>query len=152
MIVNKNYTDNVKVSNAIKQQLRMVGILIKVKEVSEKEYNNYLKNKNYDLIIVNSTYGYSPLLKQYFGEDNFANYSNEEINKLLNEAELSNADNEIKQKYTRINEIYNEDIPYISLYYDTSAIIYSIALKGTLTPNSYNLFYGIETWYREYNK
>jgi len=61
-----------------------------------------------------------------------------------------NEENKIKQKYIRINEIYNEDVPHISLYYDTSSVIYSTNLKGTIIPNSYNLFYGIENWYREY--
>lgn len=152
MIVNKNNTDNVKVVNNIKEQLAKVGILINVKEVTEKEYNSYLKNKNYDLIIVNDTYSYSPSLEKYFGENNLSNYTNKEIDRLLKEAELSNDENEIKQRYTQINEIYNKEVPYISLYYDTSSIIYSTALKGTITPNSYNLFYGIDRWYREYEK
>lgn len=152
IVVNKNNIDNVKVVNNIKEQLSLVGMLINVKEVNEKEYNNYLKNKNYDLIMVNSTYSYSPSLEKYFGEDNLANYNNEEINVLLNEAELSTDENEIKQKYTRINQIYNEEVPYISLCYNTSSMIYSTSLKATITANSYNLFYGIETWYREYEK
>jgi len=152
IIVNKNNTDNIKVANNIKEQLSAIGILINIKEVSEKEYNKYLKNKNYDLIIVNDTYSYSPSLEQYFGEDNLSNYTNKEIDTLLKEVEFLSDENEIKQKYTRINEIYSEEVPYISLYYDMSSIVYSTALKGTITPNSYNLFYRIESWYREYEK
>jgi len=149
LVVTKN---NIKVANNIKEQLSKVGILINVKEVNDKEYNNYLKNKNYDMTIVNDTYSYSPSLEKYFGEDNLSDYTNKEINSLLKEAELLIYENEIKQKYTKINEIYNEEIPFISLYYNTSSIIYSQNLKGTITPNSYNLFYGIEKWYREYEK
>lgn len=152
IVVNKNNIDNIKVANNIKAQLSLVGILINVKEVSDKEYNNYLKNKNYDIIIVNDTYSYSPSLEKYFGENNLSNYINKEINTLLKEVELLRDGNEIKQKYTRINDIYNEQVPYISLCYDTSSIIYSQNLKGTKAPNSYNLFYGIENWYREYKK
>ena len=152
IVVNKNNIDNVKVANNIKEKLSKVGILINVKEVSDKEYNNYLKNRNYDLIIVNDIYSYSPSLDKYFEENNLSNYTNTEVNSLLQEAEFLNNENETKQKYTRINQIYNEEVQYISLYYDTSAIIYSSNLKGTITPNSYNLFYGIETWYRKYIK
>jgi len=152
MVVNKNNIDNVKVANKIKEQLSKVGILINVKEVGQKEYNNYLKNKNYDMIIVNDTYSYSPSLEKYFGEDNLSNYTNKEINTLLKEEELLNDENEIKQKYTIINEAYNEEVPYITLYYDSNSIIYSQNLRGTITPNSYSLFYGIENWYREYEK
>jgi len=152
VIVNKNNIDNIKVANNIKEQLAKVGILINIKDVNDREYNKYLENKNYDMIIINNTYSYSPSLEKYFGEYNLSNYANKEINTLLKEAELLSDENEIKQKYTRINYIYNEEIPYISLYYDTNAIIYSTNLKDTITPNSYNLFYGIENWYREYEK
>ncbi len=152
IVVNKNELDNIKVANNIKKQLSEVGIILEIKKVSEKEYNNYLKNKNYDMIIEKSNYGYSPSLEKYFGENNLANYTNEEINTLLKEAKLSNDENEIKEKYTKIVEIYNKKVPYISVYYDTNFMVYSSNLKGTVTPNSYNLFYGIESWYREYEK
>ena len=49
-------------------------------------------------------------------------------------------------------EIYNDEVPYISLYYNTNAFIYTNNLKGNINPNSYNIFYGIEDWYREYEK
>lgn len=152
LIVNKKDIDNVKLAKKIKEQLALVGILINVKEATETEYTNYLKNKNYDMIIVNDTYSYSPSLDKYFMEGNLSNYTNKEINSLLKEAELLTGENEIKQKYTRINQIYNEQAPHISLYYDTNSIIYSTNIKGTIAPNSYNLFYGIENWYREYEK
>ena len=152
IIVNKNSTDNIKVANSVKEQLSLIGILINVREVSDKEYMNYLNNKNYDLIIVNDIYSYSPSLEKYFGEINLSNYTNKEIDSLLKEVEFLSNENEIKQKYTKINEIYNSEVPYISLYYDTNSIIYSPNLRGTITPNSYNLFYGMENWYREYEK
>lgn len=152
MVVNKSNNNMVKVANKIKEQLNNVGIIINLKEVSNSQYNSYLKSKNYDMILVDSSYGYSPSLDKYFKEDNLANYNNEEVNTLLNEAELSTDDNETKQKYTRITEIYNNDVPYISLAFNKNTIIYSQNLKGNINPNSYNLFYNIETWYREYKE
>ena len=79
-------------------------------------------------------------------------YTLDEKTNILNEVKNINEEDEIKQKYTRITEIYNDEVPYISLYYNTNTIIYSTNLKGTVKPNSYNLFYGIESWYREYKK
>lgn len=46
LLVNKSNIDNVKIANCIKEELSAIGILINVKEVSEKEYNNYLDNEN----------------------------------------------------------------------------------------------------------
>lgn len=152
VVVNKKNGNLVKIGNKIKEQLNAVGIIVNLVEASESKYNQYLENKNYDMILVESNYGYSPSLEKYFGENNLANYYNEEINILLKEAELSSNDNEIKQKYTRITEIYNNDVPYISLAFNENTMIYSLNLKGKINPNSYNLFYDIETWYREYRK
>lgn len=150
MVANKENSSMLKIANKIKEQLNTVGIIVNLKEVSNSQYNNYLENKNYDMILVDSNYGYSPSLEKYFGENNLANYHNEEINTLLKESELSTNDNEIKQKYTRITEIYNNDVPYISLAFNENTMIYSPNLKGSVNPNSYNLFYDIENWYREY--
>lgn len=150
IIVKQTKQNSIKVTNSIVEQLSKIGIIINVKEVSTKEYNNYLQNKNYDLILINETYGYSPSLEKYFRTNNLANYQNEEINIILKETELLNNEEEIKQKYSRICQIYNEEVPYISLYFETNKIIYSQNLKGTIMPNSYNLFYAIKTWYREY--
>ena len=51
-----------------------------------------------------------------------------------------------------IIEKYNDDAPYISLYYDTNLLIYTENLRGEVTPNSYKVFYNINNWYREYDK
>lgn len=148
IIVKQTQQDNIKVANNIKEQLSKIGIIINIKEVNEKEYNNYLQNKNYDLILINETYEYSPSLEKYFNKNNLANYNNEKINNMLNEIK---SENEIKPTYSKINQIYNEEIPYISLYFETNTIIYSQNIKGKIMPNSYNLFYEIEQWHREFD-
>lgn len=152
LLVNKSNSKLTKVAKNIKEQLEKIGIKINIIEASEDEYNKYIKNEKYDLILASGSYGYSPSLNKYFRTDNLANYTNEEIIDILNEVQNITDEDQLKQRYSRIMEIYNEDVPYISLYYDTSTIIYSSSLKGTINPNSYNLFYGIDSWYRLYTK
>ena len=152
LLVNKENSNLVKVAKNIKQQLETVGIRINIIEATQSKYNKYLSNKDYDLVLCNSNYGYSPSLNKYFGENNIANYKNEEITSILNEVQNITDDNQLKQKYSRIMEIYNDEVPYISLYYNTNSFIYTNNLKGDVNPNSYNLFYGIGDWYREYEK
>ena len=152
LLVNKQDSDLVKVAKKIKEQLEVVGIKINLKEVKYNEFNKCLENGKYNLVLVSNNYGYSPSLKKYFGTENSANYQNEEIINIISDIDNISDENELKQKYTRITEIYNDEVPYISLYYDINSIIYSPYIKGTISPNSYNLFYGLETWYREYKK
>ena len=152
LLVKKNDSNLIKVAKKIKEQLEKVGIKTNLIEATEEMYNRYLKNNQYDIVLTSSNYGYSPSLNKYFKDENLANYKNEEITNLLNDIENINDENELRKKYTRITEIYNDEVPYISLYYNTNTMIYSNNLKGTINPNSYNLFYGIEGWYREYKK
>ena len=150
LVVNKASSNMVKVANKIKKQLESVGIRITVVSATQKQYNQYLKNKNYDIILIDSNYGYSPSLDKYFQKSNMANYENDEIRNLLKAAKEITDANGLKQNYAQIMEIYHNDVPYISLYYNTNTLIYSNNLKGSIHPNSYNLFYNIESWYREY--
>lgn len=152
LLVNKNNSNLIKVAKKIKEQLESVGIVINITEATTEQYNRYLQSKNYDIILTSNNYGYSPSLNKYLKEENLANYKNEEIISLLNEIDYITDENELRRMYTRITEIYNEEVPYISLYYNTNSFVYSTSLKGNVNPNSYNLFYGIENWYREYKK
>ena len=150
LVVNKDNSYMARVAKKIKEQLEKIGIVITIKDVNSNQYDTYLKNKNYDMILLNSNYSYSPSLNKYFGDSNIANYKNEEVDKLLEEIQNSTDENEIKEKYSRIVEIYNDEAPYISLFFNQNTMIYSPNLKGNISPNSYNLFYKIESWYREY--
>lgn len=150
LVVNKNEKNMVKVAKNIEEQLESVGIIIDVIEATQKQYNSYKKNKNYDILLESASYSYSPSLNKYFRDDNISNYINEEITKILEEVENIQDENEIKKKYTDITNIYNNEVPYISLFFDTNTMICSDKIKGDINPNSYYLFYGIEDWYREY--
>ena len=152
LVVDKTQNSMVKIANNIKEQLNSVGIIINVKDVTKEQYNRYLTNKNYDMILINNNYGYSPSLQKILGDNNIANYNNEEIKNILNEVKYITDEDMLKQKYSRITQIYNDEVPYISLFYNANTLIYSNSLKGDIKPNSYNLFYNIETWYREYKK
>ena len=152
LLVNKSDNNMIKVANVIKEQLSKVGIIINIKDLDKEKYNNYLENKKYEIVLINSNYGYSPSMQKFFGDNNISNYYNEEIKNILNEIGYITDENELKLKYSRLIEIYNDEVPYISLFFNTNTMIYSNSLKGTITPNSYNLFYNIQTWYREYDK
>ena len=152
LVVNKTNSDMLKLANKIKDQLESIGIRITVVKAAQSKYNSYIKNKNYDIILCSGTYGYSPSLNKYFQSENLANYSNKELDNILQKSKQITDPNELAQEYTKIVNIYNSDVPYISLYYNTNTMVYSSNLKGNIIPNSYNLFYNIENWYREYKK
>ena len=103
------------------------------------------------MVLIDNTYSFSPTLASYFNEDNLSSYNNVIIEKLLKKIENS-SEEETKKSIQDIKEIYDNEVPFISLFYDTNTLVYSKNLKGEITPNSYNIFYNIENWYMEYDK
>lgn len=134
----------VKVAENIKQQLESIGIKINIVKV--QSVNSYVENKNYDLALLEMSMGVAPDLTLFVGEGNLFNYTNQENESILEEITETNDENLIKEKYNKLLEIYKTDLPYISLYFSNSTLIYNSKLVGTITPTWYNLYYNIENW------
>ena len=100
------------------------------------------------MILTGTTVGTSPNLETFFGATNLANYSNEEISTIMSEVKNITKEDLLKEKYARIREIFNDEVPYIGLYNSYYAIASSWSLKGSIAPNWYNLFLNINNWYK----
>ena len=122
LLVSSNNELRIKVAESIKQQLEEVGIKINITKVSS--INSYVQNKNYDIALVQISTGVSPDLSIFFGDNNLINYKNPEVISIIDEI----------------------DIPFISLYFDNSVLIYNSKIVGAITPTWYNLYYNIENW------
>ena len=112
-------------------------------------YNSYIENKNYDILLTGTNISINPSLQLYFGANNLANYSNEEINRKLTEVKNITDKQLLKEKYNEIQEITNKELIYIPLYINQNVVLYSSDLVGDVSPNWYNIFYNIENWYRQ---
>lgn len=149
LVVNSSNTQRVAVADIIKENLEAIGMKINVIKASDSQYNNYLQNKNYDLILTGTNTSISPDLSTYFGTNNLANYQNDEVTTIMNDLMNIKDEHMIKEKNKRLSEIYKTDMPYISLYFNRSTVAYSTNLIGDIMPNNYNIFYNIEKWYRQ---
>lgn len=149
--INEKNKEKIEVAEAIKNQLSELGMQIEIITYPEKEYAKIIKNKEYSILFTSLFYGYSPSLYIYFKEGNLANYYDKETLENLKKLETDEDLDKIKIM-NEIIEKYNNDVPYISLYYDTNLLIYTENLRGEITPNTYKVFYNINNWYREYDK
>lgn len=149
LIVNSSDSIKVAVAKNISAQLANIGIIMNIKEVSAQNYYNYLNNRNYEAILVGVQTSFTPNLETFFGENNIANYNNEEIKNILNVVKNIGSQDEIKSKYQKLYDIYLEEAPYIGLYRETDCVIYNQGLVSNLNPNSFNIFNNIEKWYRQ---
>lgn len=150
LIVNSNNESQVAVAEVIKSNLENIGIKLKINKVSYEQYNEYIENKTYSMIITGTTIGLNPDLSTYMGENNMANYQNDEALNIIKELKSVFDDEKTKENIKKLSEIYTSDFPYISLYFNKNTVVYSSSLTGDVEPNCYNIFYGIENWYRTY--
>lgn len=148
LLVRASDLSKVEVAENIKSQLENQGIRINIMQASDEQYNQNMQNKNYDIALFSMTLSPSPNLNTFFGEGNIANYSSEEITNIINEVKNTTDENILKEKYNRLSEIFKDEIPYVGLYSNKYIVAYSSELVGDITPNWFNQFYGIESWYK----
>lgn len=148
LTVNRDDLNRVAVAENIKAQLAQIGVDITINKVSASQYNNSLQNKNYQMILTGVYNGYSPNLETFFGMNNLQNYNNEEINTILIDVKNINDENLLKEKYSKIVEIYNNELPFLSLYRNKNTVVRSQNLAGEITPNNYFSYYNFYTWSR----
>ena len=131
----------VQVAEAIRDSLEPLGIKLTVRKVSEKEYQNILEKKNYELLLTGIYSSFSPDLTYFLGEENLAGYRNETALQLLQEINDITEQNLLQQKIQELANIYLEDVPYICLYRNKETTAYNQKLAGNVAGNSYNIFY-----------
>ena len=136
------------VAQNIQEQLANQGIRVNIVQLSDEQYYNAINTKNYDMILCSINLSLSPNLETFFGENNVANYTNEEVSNILSEVKNTTDENTLKERYKRLAEIYKDDVPYISLYNNKFTVAYSTGLIGDVTPNWFNVFYNISGWYK----
>ena len=147
-VVKASDANRVNVATNITTQLENQGIRVNLIKANDSQYASYLTNKNYDMILCSMNLSVSPDLSTFFGTNNLANYSNEEVTNIMNEVKNSNDENKLKQDYKRLGEIYKSEMPYLSLYNNKYTVAYSTGLAGTLEPNWFYQFYNIKDWHK----
>ncbi len=150
LAVSKNNEARVKVAEEIKKQLKSFGIEISINKISDNQYKNYLKKHQYEMLLTGVNTSLSPDLNSFFGDDNLANYKNEELQTILKDINSITKEELLKEKYSRIVQIYQDEIPYIGLYRNQNLFAYNTSFRGEITPNNYNIYYHFSEWYKQY--
>ena len=147
MVVRANDKQRCRAAENIKEQLGNHGIIINIIYADDSEYNSYLNNVNYDIMLCSVNQPIAPDLTTYFGNNNLANYNNQEITDIMNYLGNITDENELKEKYQRIYEIYNDEVPYIGIARSKILAAKNTNLVGEVKANWYNMFYNINEWY-----
>lgn len=145
IVVQASNAVRVNVAEMIKADLANIGINVIIIKASDNQYQSYLQNKSYEAIITGTTVSANPSIETYM---NMCNFNNEELNNLMAEVKNITKEDLLKEKYTRMREIFNEQKPYIGLFSSYYAVESSWTLKGNVSANWYNIFIDINNWYK----
>lgn len=146
LLVKASDAIKVTVAENIQSQLANQGITVNLIRAGDSQYTTAINNKSYDIALCSIARSPNPSLELYFGENNLANYANEEVTEIMKEVKNTNDDEVLKSDYQKLSEYYKNEIPYISLYSSRHTIVYSGNLSGEFAPNWISSFYGIQTW------
>lgn len=147
-VVKSSDANKLNVAQNIKAQLENQGIRINLIKASDNQYQNYLNNKSYDMILCSINLSISPNLSTFYGGNNLSNYSNEEVSNIMNEIKNLKDDEKLKQNYKRLAEIYVTEVPYLSLYNNKYTVAYNMNLVGTSDQNWFYQFYNLKDWHK----
>ena len=147
-LVRNSNAQMVQTAELIQTQLEELGLRINLVKAGDSQYENAVINKAYDLALFGKNISANPDISKYVSGDNFANYENQEIDQILEETKNITDEKVLKEKYSRIEAIYYDEQPYISLYNNYHVVAYSTSLRGNITSNWYNIFYNFENWHK----
>ena len=149
----------VKTIEELSQMWQEIGIDVESEFLNIPEIKNCIKSRDYEILLFGEVIGSDPDTYSYWHSSqrkypglNLSLYSNEEVDKLLEDARL-NLDSEIRiQKYQEFQEIVVNDIPVIFLYspiylYGVNKKVKGIETKNVVLPSK--RFSQIENWYIE---
>ncbi len=146
MLVKASDATKVAVAQNIQAQLKNQGITINIVQAGDEQYIDNLNSKNFDIALCSMNMSPNPSMELFFGENNLANYTNDEITEKMQEVKNTTEEEVLKADYERIGEIYKTEVPYISLYTNQYNVLYNTALLGDFSPNWFSSFYSVETW------
>lgn len=146
LVVN-NDSNRVGVADYIKQSLEEQGFTINVIKASNSDYRKYLEKKNYDMILCEVTQPIAPDLTTYLGNNNISRFSNNDVNEIMGYIDNISDENELKNNFKKLYEIYEDDVPFVGIARNKMYVITNSYMFGDIKSKWYNIFFGFKDWY-----
>lgn len=156
-----------KTAEMIKENLSQLGIEVNIfpqvgrkDEISEEdikkqweEINKMMASGKFDVVLSGWKLSVIPDLSFAFHSSqikyntNFINYSNQEMDTLLEKVFLNGNREDKQENYKELQDLISEDLPYISLFFKNKSLLLNNKIKGNLQPTFFNPYKGIKSGY-----
>lgn len=140
IIVNKDNTERIKSAYIISDNLKDIGIKNTIIELSSKEMDNALNEKNYDLALVGWELSLVPDATNIL--ENIG-YKDDKLNNYINSLKNATTKSQIGDIYKSIQKYVNENALFMSLVIRDEYIVSNRRIEGKISPNSFDIYEGI---------
>lgn len=154
ILTNQGNEQRILAAVVMQSQLKKLGIAVQIRTVEWAAFIHEFVNKgNFDAVILGWTISNDPDLYQvwhssqaFAGGLNFTRYKNQELDRLLEEARISNK-REIRQElYAKVQEILHKEQPYCFLFVPYSLPVVQKRFQG-IRPATAGIMYNFEQWW-----
>lgn len=155
--------ENLQIVKKIKDYWESVGVKTQTEVIpANKMQIDVLRPRNYQALFYGQVVGADPDSYAFWHSSqikdiglNIANYSNKEVDALLEDARVTNDNEQRKEKYKKFQEIITEDLPAVFLYspvytYIQDKKIKNFNIKNILVPH--DRLNNISDWYIKTDK
>ncbi|MFZ5352981.1 MAG: peptide ABC transporter substrate-binding protein [Bacillota bacterium] len=137
----------------IRKNLSDAGFTVHVKLLSFDEMKIALETKQFEAVLTG--YNLSPSqdlsfafhTSQIEAGKNYYSYSNADMDSILYQTYTSMTDEARKEAYKKLQALFIEELPCISLFFREGAVVTRNKIKGDIKPSTVNPFDSIEKWF-----
>lgn len=130
--------DGQKIAEAIQENFAKIGVKAKIVTYEWATYLEKAAKGEADAFLLGWTgdngdadnFLYALLDKDSIGSNNYTYYANDELHKILVEAQTINDENKRNELYKKAQEIIKEDAPWIPLVHSTPLLAGKANIKG----------------------
>ncbi len=149
ILVNEENIERVKIAEIIQQNLSRAGIKANVNKKIFEEYEEDIKNGDYDMFVGGITMGIIPDIAFAFhsgGDKNVFNYKNSSMDIFITLANNSVGDEAYKSGLSEVQKLFSDDLPVVSLGFRKTAMLVNSRVKGEFKPLFNNPYANIYEW------
>lgn len=147
LLANAENTEKLSVANRIATALTDAGLSVNVKAVPYTEYVQQINEKKFDLFLGEIEMPGSMDPSILVSEGNYFTYVSGEMDALLNKMGAAQNDEQLKQQYEQLRDLFLKDMPCVPLFFRKGWLVYDANIKGDTQPNFYNAYKDVSSWY-----
>ena len=148
--LDRDDTYRLDVAENIETQLAECGIQVEIVEQDSDEYAQSLETGSFEITLCSFYLNQNPDISFIVGTNGTANYggfSDTDLDTLLQNCNSALTEADMQTAYLAMTEQFLSQMPQISLYYRTNALIYSASITIPSTLGEKNVFTTIPEWY-----